>query len=110
MLASWGSRHGRVLAPPPGRGPDLGILANPVSTIAVFTLSSTEEAIRSPLRLFDARGRLVAEIDQWRAASRGIRAEWDGTSGAGVRVAAGVYVGVVETVDGIRSGRVVWLR
>jgi hypothetical protein len=82
---------------------------NPATRRAAFALSVLETSVRSPLRILDAGGRLVAEIDAWRSTPAGVEAAWEGTRVDGSRAAPGVYFGVVETAQGEVTARFVWL-
>jgi hypothetical protein len=68
-----------------------------------------ETSVRSPLRILDAAGRLIAEIDAWRSTPGGVEATWEGTRVDGSRAAPGVYFGVIETARGEATARFVWL-
>lgn len=87
----------------------LTLRRNPVSGSAVFAVSLPLDAIRSPLRVFDAQGRAVAELAAWRPTATGTETFWDGTTSAGARATPGVYFGVVETSRGEVRTRFVWL-
>jgi hypothetical protein len=96
-------------APPGDDAVRLTPRVNPAARRAAFALSVPETSVRSPLRILDAGGRLVAAIDAWRSTPGGVEATWEGTSVDGSRAAPGVYFGVVETGRGEVTARFVWL-
>lgn len=71
---------------------------------------ATREAGPQRLEVFDALGRRVRTLfDGWRDAGAGV-VQWDGRSGAGVRVAGGVYFCRLTTKAGAVTRRMVLVR
>lgn len=89
--------------------PQLAVRENPVRDVAMFTLSVPSVDVETPLRVFDAQGRVVAELGAWQSRAAGAEITWDGTTSDGARVTPGVYFGVVETDRGRGTSRFVWL-
>jgi len=103
---------GAVAAPEiAGAAGRLAALARPNpfadGTEIVFELPRRGDAV---VRVLDVAGRTVRTLASGPFAAGAQRVGWDGTDGAGARVAAGVYFYRVETADGARTGRVVLMR
>ena len=83
---------------------------NPMIGSGALTFATTRPgAIRASL--FDVRGRRVRELYSTQDAPAGDhRIIIDGRSGNGEKLAAGVYHYRIETADGLRAGKVVFLR
>jgi plastocyanin len=96
-------------ASPPPPAPLLRAYPNPFGsrTVIAYTLPS---AAPVALRVYDARGRLVATLEEgWRPGGDH-RATWDGRDTRGVRVPSGVYFCRLETAIGAIARRLVLLR
>ncbi|MDH3196686.1 MAG: T9SS type A sorting domain-containing protein [Candidatus Krumholzibacteria bacterium] len=98
-----------VSAKPPSVAPILRTYPNPFASRAViaYTLPAASPV---DLRIYDARGRLVATLEEgWRPGG-GHRATWDGRDTRGGPVPSGVYFCRLETATGAITRRLVLLR
>lgn len=102
-----------VLAVPPAAEhaarPALTVLPNPARARAEmqFTIARAGE-VRA--EAFDLSGRRVWASPRLAEVAGPISFEWNGRTNDGSRVNAGLYLVRVSTPDGVREGRVVWLR
>jgi photosystem II stability/assembly factor-like uncharacterized protein len=95
----------------PGRGDqvELGGYPNPFMARTTLSFTTTREGPVS-LRVYDAAGRLVRELENGHRAAGDHRAAWDGRDADGQRVAAGVYLARLATSDGVATRRITRLR
>lgn len=95
--------------PRPGVSALIGAAPNPFNprTKIRFRLSSPAGA---RLRIFDVSGRLLRSFDLSGLSPGEHSVGWDGTSEGGIRLATGIYVARLETVDGTRAMKVALLK
>jgi M6 family metalloprotease-like protein len=86
-----------------------GAKPNPFGTRTTISYQLARPS-KVSLKIYNAAGQLVRDLEQGQKASGLHRAAWDGTDDGGRRVASGVYLYRLETDGAVKSGRMAKVR